>query len=132
MKLIQKIFSNGEIKENKIISDDIKPIENNKNLELINDSEFDLNGILEDFDAKINFLYEKISKMETKLQKKDEEIKKLREILHIELESPNQETSIANQDSEIGKYKDIEPVDLVFYYYFKYNSVSYILFDNSI
>jgi peptidoglycan hydrolase CwlO-like protein len=118
MKLFTKLFTQGEMKSNEAQANKTTQENINKNLELIHDNKFDLNGILGDFDAKINFLYEKMSKMEKMIKKKDEEIHELKEQVVKRNQIMNQETSIHN-DSETSKMKNRESVRR-YHFYIKY------------
>ena len=121
MKILTKFFSQGEVKSNNGQAKQISKENKNKNLELIYDKKFDLNGILGDFDAKINFLYEKMSKMEKIIKTKDEEITQLKEILmRGHRPSMNQATSILN-DSNIQKNRESVR------YWFIYQQIFFLL-----
>ena len=95
MKFFAKFFSQGEVQSN--VANENKTVAemNNKNMQLICDVKFDLNGILSDFDAKINFLYEKISKMEKTIKDKDARIQKLAQLVDLENECLADQTSLA-------------------------------------
>ena len=115
MKFFTRFFSQAEVVSNENNPGTIRENVGNKNMELIKDKNFDLNAFLGDFDAKINFLYEKISKMEVKMQKKDQELQKVKEMLNMSQVRNNKETSIDN--SKKNNLKDKERVCSYNYYY---------------
>mgnify|MGYP001803338521 CR=1 FL=1 len=110
MKFFKRFFSQEEIQKQSTQAKHGASKKNSKNLDLINDSQFDLNAILEDFDVKINFLYDKISKMEAKLVKKDEEIKELRAKLKSPFDDSGEKTSIARVQAQGQKLEMADPV----------------------
>ena len=110
MKFLKNFFSRPEVTSNQNNASMARPNNINKNMELIQDKNFDLNGFLGDFDAKINFLYEKISKMEVKMLKKDEELRLLKEQINLGKYQNQEETSIVN--TQKNNLNENEPVNL--------------------